>query len=289
MMKKILAGCSVLLALGMTAELAAPPTTGPAPLPPATTAPAPVAQPVAPPSGPTHAHELTAEDLHTFLDGMVPYALHNGDIAGATFAVVKDGKLIFAQGYGYADLKKKTPVIADQTGFRPGSVSKLFTWTSVMQLVEQHKLDLDADVNTYLDFKIPEAFGKPITLRNIMTHTAGFEESVSELFLQKADQQYPIGQYLQKHMPKRIFPPGKVVAYSNYATTLAGYIVQRVSGEEFTDYVDNHIFKPLGMKNSSFKQPPPPAILKNMATGYKQASNPTPVPFEIVEAAPAGA
>jgi CubicO group peptidase (beta-lactamase class C family) len=287
-MKKILAGCSVLLALGMTAALAAQPSTGPAPLPATTTSTAPVAQPVAPPSGPAQAHELTAEDLHTFLDGMVPYALHNGDIAGATFAVVKDGKLIFAQGYGYADLKKKTPVIADQTLFRPGSVSKLFTWTSVMQLVEQHKLDLDADVNTYLDFKIPEAFGKPITLRNIMTHTAGFEESVSELFLQKADQQYPIGQYLQKHMPKRIFPPGKVVAYSNYATTLAGYIVQRVSGEEFTDYVENHIFKPLGMKNSTFKQLPPPALLKNMATGYKQASNPTPVPFEIVEAAPAG-
>ncbi|MGN6149345.1 MAG: hypothetical protein ACTHPD_12455, partial [Rhizomicrobium sp.] len=114
MMKKILAGCSVLLALGMTAALAATPTTGPAPLPPATTAAAPIAQPVAPPTGPTQAHELTAEDLHTFLDGMVPYALHNGDIAGATFAVVKDGKLIFAQGYGYADLKKKTPVIADQ-------------------------------------------------------------------------------------------------------------------------------------------------------------------------------
>ena len=284
----------LVLALAFAATLAGsayaavtPPTTGPATAPPAATAaPAPVS--VAAPAAKAEAHELTAEDLHTFFDGMVPYALHNGDIAGATFAVVKDGKIIFAQGYGYADLKKKTPVIADQTLFRPGSVSKLFTWTSVMQLVEQHKLDLDADVNTYLDFKIPEAFGKPITLRNIMTHTAGFEESVSELFLQKADQQYPIGEYLQKHMPKRIFPPGKVVAYSNYATTLAGYIVQRVSGEEFTDYVQNHIFKPLGMNNSTFKQLPPPALLRNMATGYKQASNPTPVPFEIVEAAPAG-
>ncbi|HEY7977552.1 MAG TPA: serine hydrolase domain-containing protein, partial [Rhizomicrobium sp.] len=256
--------------------------------PPAATS-APATNLVAPPAAkPADAHGLTGEDLHTFFDGMVPYALHNGDIAGATFAVVKDGKIIFAQGYGYADLKTKKPVVADQTLFRPGSVSKLFTWTSVMQLVEQHKLDLDADVNTYLDFKIPEAFGKPITLRNIMTHTSGFEESVSELFLQKPEQQYPIGQYLQKHMPKRIFAPGKVVAYSNYATTLAGYIVQRVSGEEFTDYVDHHIFKPLGMNSSSFKQLPPPALMKNMATGYKQASDPKPVPFEIVEAAPAG-
>ena len=289
MLKRILAIGSVLLALGMTAALAAPPSAGPAPLPPAETATVPVAQPVAPPTGQSPTHALTEEDLHTFFDGMIPYALHNADIAGVTFSVVKDGKIIFAQGYGYADLKTKKPVIADQTLFRPGSISKLFTWTAVMQLVEQHKLDLDADVNTYLDFKIPEAFGKPITLRDIMTHTAGFEETVSELFLQKPEQQFPIGEYLQKHMPKRIFPPGKVVAYSNYATTLAGYIVQRVSGEEFTDYIANHIFKPLGMKNSTFKQLPPPALLKNMATGYKQASDPKPTPYEIVEAAPAGA
>lgn len=286
-MKRILAVSTVLVAMGMTAALAAPPTTGPAPLP--SPAGVPVTQTVAPPANGTETHQLTEQDLRAFFDGMVPYALHNGDIAGATFAVVKDGRIIFAQGYGYADLAKRTPVIADQTLFRPGSISKLFTWTSVMQLVEQGKLSLDADVNTYLDFKIPEAFGKPITLRNIMTHTAGFEESVSELFLQKADQQYPIGQYLQKHMPKRIFPPGKVVAYSNYATTVAGYIVQRVSGEDFNDYVANHILKPLGMNNSTFKQLPPPALLKNMASGYKQASDPTAQPYEIVEAAPAGA
>ena len=276
----LLAACT---AIGVAS--AQQPSTGPAPLPVQA---APAAQ-VAPPAGNTETHQMTAEDLRTFFDGMMPYAIHRDDIAGATLAVVKDGQIVFAQGYGYADLKTRKPVVADQTLFRPGSVSKLFTWTSVMQLVEQGKLDLDKDVNTYLDFKIPEAFGQPITLRNIMTHTAGFEESVSELFLQKADQQYPIGQYLQKHMPKRIFPPGKVVAYSNYATTLAGYIVQRVSGEEFTAYVANHIFKPLKMNNSTFVQLPPKALLDNMAKGYKQASDPKPVPYEIVEAAPAGA
>jgi CubicO group peptidase (beta-lactamase class C family) len=290
MMKRILATGSVLLALGITAALAAPPSTGPAPLQPtaATTA-TPTTQLVAPPSGTPQAHALTAEDLQAFFDGMVPYALHSADIAGATFAIVKDGHIIFAKGYGYADVKSKKPVIADQTLFRPGSISKLFTWTSVMQLVEQGKLNLDTDVNQYLDFKIPPAFGKPITLRNIMTHTAGFEESLSELFLQKPDQLYPIGEYLQKHMPKRIFPPGKVVAYSNYATTLAGYIVQRVSGESFDDYVADHIFKPLGMNDSTFRQPPPAALMKNLASGYKQASDPKPSPFEVVEASPAGA
>jgi len=275
----LLAACA---AIGVAS--AQQPSTGPAPLPAQA---APAAQ-VAPPSEKTETHQMTAEDLRTFFDGMMPYAIHREDIAGATLAVVKDGQIVFAQGYGYADLKTRKPVVADQTLFRPGSVSKLFTWTSVMQLVEQGKLDLDKDVNTYLDFKVPEAFGQPITLRNIMTHTSGFEESVSELFLQKPEQQYPIGQYLQKHMPNRIFPPGKVVAYSNYATTLAGYIVQRVSGEEFTAYVANHIFKPLKMNNSTFVQLPPKALLDNMAKGYKQASDPKPQDYEIVEAAPAG-
>jgi CubicO group peptidase (beta-lactamase class C family) len=268
-----------------TAAFAAP-TTGPAPLPVAA-APAPDATVAPMPAG--DAHALTADDLHSFLDGLVPYALQRGDIAGGTVAVVKGGQLIFAQGYGYADLKSKKPVVADRTLFRPGSVSKLFTWTAVMQLVEQGKLDLDRDVNTYLDFKIPDKFGAPITLRNIMTHSSGFEESVTDTFVEKPEQQYPLRDYLIKRMPARIFPPGKVVAYSNYATTIAGYIVQRVSGEKFEDYIANHIFKPLGMNHASFAQPLPPALQADMATGYKQASDPTPVPFEVVQASPAGA
>lgn len=286
---KLFATGVVVAALAMGgAVLAGQPTTGPAPAQPLVPTTPPSAQQTAQPTPPSDVHALTAEDLHAYFDGMIPYALHRGDIAGATLSVVKDGHLLFAQGYGYADLKTRRPVVASETLFRPGSVSKLFTWTSVMQLVEQGKLDLDRDVNDYLDFKIPEKFGKPITLRNIMTHTAGFEETLSELFLDKPEQQYPLHDYLVRHMPQRIFPPGKVVAYSNYATTLAGYIVQRVSGEPFADYVDNHIFKPLGMAHSTFRQPASPALMKLMATGYKQASDGTPVPFEVVEAAPAG-
>jgi CubicO group peptidase (beta-lactamase class C family) len=266
----------------------APPTAGPAPAPIAApaTSDASVAAAPAPSSG---QHEMTAEDLHAFLDGMVPYAIHRGDIAGATIAVVKDGQLVFAQGYGFANVAKRTPVIADQTIFRPGSVSKTFTWTAVMQLVEQGKLDLDKDVNSYLDFKIPEKFGKPITLRQIMTHTAGFEETLTDLFVGKKEQLYPLGQYLQKRMPDRIFPPGKVVAYSNYATTVAGYIVERVSGEPFDQYIANHILKPLKMNHSTFAQPLPADLQPFMAEGYRQASAEKPVGFEFVEAAPAGA
>ena len=100
--------------------------------------------------------EMTAADVEAFLEGVVPVQLALDDIAGATVAVVKDGKILFTKGYGYADAKEKKPVSPAETLFRPGSVSKLFTWTAVMQLFEQGKLDLDRDVNEYLDFRIPK-------------------------------------------------------------------------------------------------------------------------------------
>jgi CubicO group peptidase (beta-lactamase class C family) len=139
-------------------------------------------EPMTTDSVPAGVHELTSADVEAFLDGIVPLQLQQQDVAGATIAIVKDGKLLFAKGYGYADVKNKKPVVAEETLFRPGSVSKLFTWTAVMQLAEQGKLDLDRDVNEYLDFKIPEAFGQPITLKNILTHTPGFEEQLKDFF-----------------------------------------------------------------------------------------------------------
>jgi CubicO group peptidase (beta-lactamase class C family) len=124
------------------------------------------------------AQTMTAPDVEAFLDGVMPLQLEREDIAGAVIAVVKDGHLLFAKGYGYSDVAKRTPVNAGGTLFRPGSISKLFTWTSIMQLVERKKLDLDRDVNDYIDFKIPATYAQPITLRNIMTHTPGFEETI---------------------------------------------------------------------------------------------------------------
>lgn len=233
------------------------------------------------------AHELSAADLEAFLDGLMPVEIESADISGAVVAVVKDGKLLFVKGYGYADVAKKTPVSPETTLFRPGSISKLFTWTAVMQLVEQGKLNLNADVNNYLDFQIPPAFGKPITMRNIMTHTSGFEESGKDLFVRDASDLKPLGEYLKAHMPERIFPPGEIPAYSNYATAIAGYIVQRVSGQPFDDYIEEHIFKPLGMMHSTFTQPLPDSLKALMSSGYTLASQPA-KPFEVVQGFPAG-
>jgi CubicO group peptidase (beta-lactamase class C family) len=238
-------------------------------------------------AAPAAAHELTAADVEAFLDGFLPKQLERDDMAGAVVSIVKDGKVLFSRGYGYSDVEKKKGVSADDTLFRPGSVTKLFTCTAVMQLVEQGKLDLDKDVNEYLDFKIPATYAQPVTLRRIMTHTAGFEEWGKELFVTSAADLEQPSVYLPKHLPVRIFAPGTVPAYSNYAMSVAGYIVQRVSGERFEDYVANHIYKPLGMVHSTFVQPLPADLQPLMSNGYQLASSPA-KPFEFVNGAPAG-
>ena len=231
---------------------------------------------------------LTHADLEAWLDGYMPYALQTGDIAGAVVVVVKDGEVLLQKGYGYADLAKRTPVDPARHLFRPGSISKLFTWTAVMQLVEQGKLDLDADLNQYIDFKVPPRDGKPATLRQVMTHTAGFEEQIRGLISSNPDEIVPLEDALKRWVPERIHEPGTTPAYSNYATALAGYIIERVSGETFDDYIDRHIFAPLGMAHSSFRQPLPAALLANMSKGYERASDGKPKGYEFISLAPAG-
>ena len=250
-------------------------------------APAPSAPPATSSAALPSARELTASDLEALLDGLVPAQLEREDVAGAVVAVIKDGHVLFLKGYGFADVAKRKPVSPSDTLFRPGSISKLFTWTSVMQLVEQGKLDLDRDVNDYLDFKIPVAFAKPITLRNVMTHTPGFEETGKELFVSDAAHVRPLGEYLRDHLPARIFPPGTTPAYSNYATALAGYIVQRISGKPFEQYVAENIYGPLSMPHTIFVQPLPPVLQPLMSNGYVRASQ-SAKPYEFVQAYPAG-
>ena len=229
-------------------------------------------------------------ELEGFLDGIMTANLRDHHVAGATVAVVKDGALFFAKGYGYADVAAHTPVDAARTLFRIGSTSKLFTWTAVMQLVEQGKLDLDADVNRYLDFKIPATYPQPVTLRHIMTHTAGFEEDGRDLITDDSSKVVPLGRFLAAHMPARVRPPGVYSAYSNYATALAGYVVQRVSGQPWDDYIEQHIFAPLGMTQISTRQPLPTRLRADMSQGYLWGGGAfTPKRFEYITGeSPAG-
>jgi CubicO group peptidase (beta-lactamase class C family) len=230
---------------------------------------------------------LSNDDASVFFDGMMPSLLKLHDIAGATISVVKDGKIVFAKGYGMADIAKNKLVVADQTLFRPGSVSKLFTWTAVMQQVELGKIDLDKDINTYLDFKIPATFGKPITMRHLMTHTPGFEERNLDLIRYDMKRQVSLGDEVKRRIPEQIFAPGTIPAYSNYGTALAAYVVERVSGEKFEDYTERHIFAPLQMQHATFRQPVPNNLSDNLSQGYQVASQ-EPSPFEFVNIPNAG-
>src|SRR5215472_16054229 len=220
---------------------------------------------VTPSTSPESAHEMTAGDVEAFLDGLVPLQLQREDIAGAVVVVVKDGKVFFSKGYGYADVKNRTKVSPADTLFRPGSISKTFTWTAVMQLVEKGKLDLDRDVNEYLDFQVPHTLGRPLTLRNLMTHTPGFEEVIKDLAVDRPDQLPSLQAYLIAHQPRQIFAPGTIPAYSNYGAGLAGYIVQRVSGLPFEQYVQENIFRPLRITHATFVQPLPDSLKAMMS------------------------
>ncbi len=173
-------------------------------------------------------------ELETFLNGVLSVQLADGHIPGATVSVVKDGRLFFAKGYGDADRQHGKLVSANTTLFRIGSVSKLFTWTAVMQLAEQGKVNLHADVSTYLKtFHLPATYPQPITLAHLLTHTAGFEDRGTGTFAQTTSDLEPLGQWLAVHIPARVRPPGELTAYSNYGGALAGYIVEQVSGLPF--------------------------------------------------------
>src|SRR5215210_6360372 len=221
--------------------------------------------PTAPPQqlGPTDPAEMEA-----FLDKELGTELEKHHIAGAAVSVAKDGKLFFAKGYGDADLENGLPVDPEQTIFRIGSLTKAFTWTAVMQLAEQGKLDLNEDINTYLDFRIPDTYPQPITLKHLMTHTAGFEDLYYERLAKDPNDLLPPREWLILHMPARVRPPGEVAAYSSYGTALAGYIVARVSREPYDQYIQEHILDVLGMVHTTAQPSMSPDIRAHTSVGY---------------------
>jgi len=237
-------------------------------------------------------NSINPEELEAFMDGAVITQLKAQHIPGATVAVVQGDQIIFAKGYGYADIENRRRVVANQTHFRAGSVSKLFIWTAVMQLAEQGKLDLDADINTYLkDFQVPATYSKPITMKKLMTHTSGFEDLAigGRTFVRNQSDVLPLAEYMETKMPDRVCPPGELTAYSNYGAALAAYIVEQVSGMPFDKYVEKNILVPLEMNNTSFSQPLPSGMASNMSNGYFYSNNVyTAKPFEYVQGWPAG-
>lgn len=217
------------------------------------------------------AYKIPAErvaGLQDFVDGVMAQQIATREVAGAIVTVVHKDGVLFSRGYGYADIDKGIEVDPQQTLFRPGSVSKMFTWTALMQQVELGRINLDADVNMYLDFTIPPFGGQPIRVRDLLSHSPGMSD-VGGITAPSLDKVVPFAEWVKLNIPKRLWPANSEVSYSNYGTVLAGYIVERVSGERFADYVERHIFVPLGMISTSFREPLPEHLAANMASGYR--------------------
>ena len=210
------------------------------------------------------------EDVAAFLDPFFAEQMEDLHVPGAVFVMVRDGEIFFKKGYGYADIEARVPVDPDETLFQVASVSKLFTATAVMQMAEQGRVDLHADVNRYLQqVQIEEAFGEPVTLAQLLTHTGGFDERNIGYVARDAASVPPLGAYLAARMPPRMLPPGTVTSYSNHGFGLAGHVVEAVTGEPFARYIDQHIFRPLGMQRSTFETPLPAALTPQLAQGYR--------------------
>ena len=245
---------------------------------------APAAPVAAPRRGPTDPAEVAA-----YLDGLMTSYLREHHIAGATVAVVRDTSVLFTRGYGWADVDKRVPADAS-TLFRIGSITKTFTWTAVMQLVEQGKIDLDKPIETYLDFKIPARFDPPITMRHVLTHTVGLEEDSRDLFTTDPKHVRPMKEWLPTHIPAQVRAPGTYSSYSNWAAATAGYVVERLSGMPYDEYLEKNIFTPLGMASASTRQPLPAALEPKMSKSYTFAGGRWEAkPWEIITGAwPAG-
>ena len=211
------------------------------------------------------------DEFERWLDETMADQLERHHVPGAAVVVVDDGEVLLAKGYGYADLASQRPVVANETVFSIGSTGKLVTWTAVMQGVEDDRLDLDRDVNDYLTdsaVTVPETYPEPITLEHLGTHSAGFEDIFAGMVADDPDGIRPMEEILADHQPARVRPPGEFVAYSNYGTALAGHVLAGQSDATFTEYVDERIFTPLGMADTTYAQPLPDELELRRAIGY---------------------
>jgi CubicO group peptidase (beta-lactamase class C family) len=213
--------------------------------------------------------------LEASLDQIITRSLARTHVPGAVVAVVRDGRVLFLKGYGFADLTSRRPVVPDRTVFRVGSVSKPVTATAVLQLAERGRLRLDEDVNRSLrDMQVPDvsiAGTAPVTPAALLTHTAGFDTSLIGTAVPRTAEILPLGRYLAGHLPPRVRPAGRILAYSNHGYTLLGHLVEAASGVPFPRYMEDNVLQPLGMRRSSFGVRPD--LAAERATGYEPAAD----------------
>lgn len=174
--------------------------------------------------------------------------------ASVSISVFEHDTTLHTKQYGFADVENQIQVDAD-TVYEWGSVSKLFVWVSVMQLWEQERLSLDEDIRVYL----PDGFlsklqcDKPITMTDVMNHRGGWQETTYAIEFRNADRLTSLEDALRHTQPPQVYEPDTITAYSNWGAALAAYIVERVSGMDYAEYVHQHILEPLSMRHTAIK------------------------------------
>ncbi len=214
-------------------------------------------------------------ELEAFVDRVASEHLERYRIPGATVAVVKDGVVWLAKGYGVSALSSRKPVDAETTLFSVASVSKVFAATAVVMLSERGVVRMDENVNRYLGrFQIPSDPRGPITLAHLLTHTAGFDDHAIGVYSPLEGPPVSLSAYLASHMPQRIHAPGEIIGYSNYGISLAGEVVEEVAKVPYTSFLQENVFSPLAMKHSVYGVP---SKEFDLAVGYAlRDAGPTP-------------
>lgn len=246
----------------------------------------------APSRQPPEPVRLDTRAVEEFMGAFLSDVVAPSGVPGAAWTVVQTDRVVAKGAWGVADVSRTEPVNPDETVFCVGSNGKLLTATAAMQLVEEKRIALDADVNSYLpDFRLEPAFGKPVTLAHLLTHTAGFDDRIIGTVTHDPQTVRSLGPYLATSMPPRIAPPGITTRYSNHGLSLVGFVVETAAGEPFETYVRRSILEPLGMTRSAFQEPPPPEVAGRLARAYLLApgSDPAPAPRPYVNVVPAGA
>jgi CubicO group peptidase (beta-lactamase class C family) len=227
-------------------------------------------------------------ELEAFVDGLLPGLLAAHRVPGAVFVAVRDGRVLLQKGYGLADVARRRPVDPERTLFRVASVSKLVTASAALQLVEQGKLDLHADVNGLLrGFRLEPDFEEPVTLAHLLTHTGGFDDRFQRSAAPVGAPVPPLGEYLAARMPPRVMPPGLLISYSNHGLALVGHLVELASGLPFETYIERHLFEPLGMRSSRFGVPSPPPAALAVSYAWRDGEQ-VPMGLDRMRMAPAG-
>ncbi|AZH29362.1 serine hydrolase domain-containing protein [Paenibacillus sp. M-152] len=204
------------------------------------------------------ADSITPNSVEKAVDDIMSTELEKLHTPGAAVVVTQEDHILFSKGYGYADLEQKVAFDPAKTIVRVGSLTKSFSASAAMQLVEQNKLDLNQDVNRYLhSYKALQYQNHPFNLHQLLTHTAGLDEAIYDINSSTRAGVLPTEQYLSTYFQKQppIRKPGIRYEYSNVAFGLIGNIVEQVSGQGLNDYLSTHLFRPMNMPSATLELP----------------------------------